>query len=344
VNEGEVVLDIIHRLQQTQAGDLAVAVELQGRQVRLVQREVNGRPRLMCMTRMNTFTEDEVVTVTRCGRFPVVRDLVTDVEFNYTKAREIPAFAPPVGVALGESDPQVDAGAGIARTPRRRREGRDLPRLRVVELDVGDQVADHREGPQRGHRDDLVLGEGVHPVMHISRGRPLTLGAARAALAGLAVPPHREIAGLGLLQPGMMSRTTSPRSRRPGSRPGHPSPSRRANPEVRRVGRHAEPPFPASPWIAESSRCILLQLVELEQIQQLAGAWRSGSWRRRCHVVAHRWRTAASSTWRHRSPSPEVVAGVARPRLSVRSNAAFATQSRHEQHVSAGPARGASRG
>ena len=36
VNEGEVVLDIIHRLQATQAPDLAVPVELQGRQVRLL--------------------------------------------------------------------------------------------------------------------------------------------------------------------------------------------------------------------------------------------------------------------------------------------------------------------
>jgi succinate dehydrogenase / fumarate reductase iron-sulfur subunit len=102
VNEGEVVLDIIHRLQQTQAGDMAVRWNCKAGKCGSCSAEINGRPRLMCMTRMNTFTESEVVTVTPLRTFPVIRDLVTDVEFNYTKAREIPAFAPPPGVAPGE--------------------------------------------------------------------------------------------------------------------------------------------------------------------------------------------------------------------------------------------------
>ena len=70
--------------------------------MRLVQREINGRPRLLCMTRMSTFAEDETITVTPLRAFPVIRDLVTDVSFNYAKAREIPAFAPPAGLAPGE--------------------------------------------------------------------------------------------------------------------------------------------------------------------------------------------------------------------------------------------------
>ena len=64
--------------------------------------EINGRPRLLCMTRMSTFTEDETITVTPLRTFPVIRDLVTDVSFNYAKAREIPAFAPPPDLAPGE--------------------------------------------------------------------------------------------------------------------------------------------------------------------------------------------------------------------------------------------------
>ena len=56
----------------------------------------------MCMTRMSTFAETEVITVTPLRTFPVIRDLVTDVAFNYTKAREIPAFAPPPELAPGE--------------------------------------------------------------------------------------------------------------------------------------------------------------------------------------------------------------------------------------------------
>jgi succinate dehydrogenase / fumarate reductase iron-sulfur subunit len=102
VNDGEVVLDIIHRLQATQAGDLAVRWNCKAGKCGSCSAEVNGRPRLMCMTRMSTFADDEVITVTPLRAFPVIRDLVTDVSFNYQKAREIPAFAPPKGVAAGE--------------------------------------------------------------------------------------------------------------------------------------------------------------------------------------------------------------------------------------------------
>jgi succinate dehydrogenase / fumarate reductase, iron-sulfur subunit len=51
---------------------------------------------------MSTFTDTETITVTPLRTFPVIRDLVTDVSFNYAKARELPAFAPPRGVAPGE--------------------------------------------------------------------------------------------------------------------------------------------------------------------------------------------------------------------------------------------------
>ena len=102
VNEGEVVLDIIHRLQQTQTPDLAVRWNCKAGKCGSCSAEINGYPRLMCMTRMSTFAEDEVVTVTPMRTFPVIRDLVTDVSFNYEKAREIPAFAPPKELQPGE--------------------------------------------------------------------------------------------------------------------------------------------------------------------------------------------------------------------------------------------------
>jgi succinate dehydrogenase / fumarate reductase iron-sulfur subunit len=54
------------------------------------------------MTRMSTFAENEVITVTPMRTFPVIRDLVTDVSFNYTKAREVPSFAPPPKLKPGE--------------------------------------------------------------------------------------------------------------------------------------------------------------------------------------------------------------------------------------------------
>ncbi|MCW2528893.1 MAG: succinate dehydrogenase/fumarate reductase iron-sulfur subunit [Pseudonocardiales bacterium] len=102
VNEGEVVLDIIHRLQATQSGDLAVRWNCKAGKCGSCSAEINGRPRLLCMTRMSTFTEAETITVTPLRAFPVIKDLVTDVSFNYAKAREVPSFAPPVGLAPGE--------------------------------------------------------------------------------------------------------------------------------------------------------------------------------------------------------------------------------------------------
>jgi succinate dehydrogenase / fumarate reductase, iron-sulfur subunit len=102
VNEGEVVLDVIHRLQATQTPDLAVRWNCKAGKCGSCSAEVNGRPRLMCMTRMNTFTETETITVTPLRAFPVIRDLVTDVSFNYAKAREVPSFAPPADLKLGE--------------------------------------------------------------------------------------------------------------------------------------------------------------------------------------------------------------------------------------------------
>lgn len=102
VLEGEVVLDVIHRIQAEQDTDLAVRWNCKAGKCGSCSVEVNGKPRLMCMTRMNTFTEDETVTVTPLRAFPVIRDLVTDVSFNYQKLREVPAFTPPAGLEPGD--------------------------------------------------------------------------------------------------------------------------------------------------------------------------------------------------------------------------------------------------
>ena len=102
VNEGEVVLDIIHRIQATQSGDLAVRWNCKAGKCGSCSAEINGKPRLMCMTRMSIFSPEETITVTPMRTFPVIKDLVTDVSFNYAKALEIPAFAPPADLAPGE--------------------------------------------------------------------------------------------------------------------------------------------------------------------------------------------------------------------------------------------------
>ncbi|MFH8338605.1 succinate dehydrogenase/fumarate reductase iron-sulfur subunit [Streptomyces sp. AM6-12] len=102
VNEGEVVLDIVHRLQATQAPDLAVRWNCKAGKCGSCSAEINGRPRLLCMTRMSVLDRARPVTITPLRAFPVIRDLVTDVSFNYEKAREIPAFVPPAESAPGE--------------------------------------------------------------------------------------------------------------------------------------------------------------------------------------------------------------------------------------------------
>ena len=102
VHEGEVVLDIVHRLQATQVPDLAVRWNCKAGKCGSCSAEVNGRPRLLCMTRMSTFRHNETVTITPMRAFPVIRDLVTDVSYNYEKGRAVPAFAPPKELLPGE--------------------------------------------------------------------------------------------------------------------------------------------------------------------------------------------------------------------------------------------------
>jgi succinate dehydrogenase iron-sulfur subunit len=92
--EGEVVLDVIHRIQQTQAGDLAVRWNCKAGKCGSCSTEINGRPRLACMTRMNLFPEDKPITVAPIRGFPIVKDLVTDVAYNYEKMRQAPPFKP----------------------------------------------------------------------------------------------------------------------------------------------------------------------------------------------------------------------------------------------------------
>jgi succinate dehydrogenase / fumarate reductase iron-sulfur subunit len=102
VNEGEVVLDILHRLQATQANDLALRWNCKAGKCGSCSMEINGRPRLGCMTRMSIFDQDQVLTITPMRTFPVIRDLVTDVSFNYEKARQIPSFSPDPATKPGE--------------------------------------------------------------------------------------------------------------------------------------------------------------------------------------------------------------------------------------------------
>jgi succinate dehydrogenase / fumarate reductase iron-sulfur subunit len=89
-DEGMVVLDVIHRLQATQAPDLACRWNCKAGKCGSCSAEIDGKPKLMCMTRMDTFEPGATVTVTPIRTFPIIRDLVTDVSYNYVKAKQIP--------------------------------------------------------------------------------------------------------------------------------------------------------------------------------------------------------------------------------------------------------------
>ena len=94
IDPGMVVLDALFRVQAMAAPDLAVRWNCKAGKCGSCSAEINGDPHLMCMTRMSSLPADEPVTVAPMATFPLVRDLVTDVSFNYEKAKSIPAFKP----------------------------------------------------------------------------------------------------------------------------------------------------------------------------------------------------------------------------------------------------------
>src|SRR3954466_14549710 len=109
----EVVLDALHRVQATQAGDLAIRWNCKAGKCGSCSAEINGRPRLICMTRLSDFDESETITVTPMRAFPVSRALVTEASSNYEKAKQVPAFAPTPRDADGKRRmQQVDVERG----------------------------------------------------------------------------------------------------------------------------------------------------------------------------------------------------------------------------------------
>jgi len=108
LTEGMVVLDAIHSIQAHQSPDLAVRWNCKAAKCGSCSAEVNGRPRLMCKTRMDSLPTNEPVTVFPIKAFPVIKDLVTDVSWNYEVNKKIPAFQPRPGVEWKMFQPDVD--------------------------------------------------------------------------------------------------------------------------------------------------------------------------------------------------------------------------------------------
>jgi len=91
---GMVVLDVVHRIQAEQAGDMAVRWNCKAGKCGSCSAEVNGIPRLMCMTRMSELPQGEPITVEPMRAFPVIKDLVCDVSWNFAAKQKIKRFKP----------------------------------------------------------------------------------------------------------------------------------------------------------------------------------------------------------------------------------------------------------
>ena len=94
VTEGMVVLDVIHKIQSNQANDLACRWNCKAGKCGSCGVEINGKPKLACMTRMNEFEEEQTVVITPLKSFPVIKDIVSDVSWNYKQNEKIIPFSP----------------------------------------------------------------------------------------------------------------------------------------------------------------------------------------------------------------------------------------------------------
>jgi succinate dehydrogenase/fumarate reductase iron-sulfur protein len=214
VGEGMVVLDAIHQIQAEQCPDLAVRWNCKAGKCGSCSAEINGVPSLMCMTRCGDLPPGETVVVEPMKAFPLVRDLVTDVSWNYRAKQQIKPFKPRDPDAadgtwrIAQEDVERvqefrkciecflcqdvchvlrehqkhDAPVRLLRRARDAPTGRRRPRLRPEEA-RRDRLLQHHEvlheGLPRAHHDHR---QRHHPAQGARRGRVLRPG--RQALPG----------------------------------------------------------------------------------------------------------------------------------------------------------------
>jgi succinate dehydrogenase / fumarate reductase iron-sulfur subunit len=94
ITSGMVVLDAVHQIQAEQAGDMAVRWNCKAGKCGSCSAEINGMPKLMCMTRLSDLPLDEPVTVEPIKAFPRIKDLCTDVSWNFAAKKRIKKFKP----------------------------------------------------------------------------------------------------------------------------------------------------------------------------------------------------------------------------------------------------------
>jgi succinate dehydrogenase / fumarate reductase iron-sulfur subunit len=108
IEPGMVVLDAMFRIQQRQAPDLAIRWNCKAAKCGSCSAEINGKPRLMCKTRLDAIDTTRPVTVRPMKSFPIIKDLVTDVSWNYQVNKKIPPFTPKPGTDWKMQQEDVD--------------------------------------------------------------------------------------------------------------------------------------------------------------------------------------------------------------------------------------------
>src|ERR1043166_7664401 len=93
-SEGMVVLDAVHQIQAESAPDLACRWNCKAGKCGFCSAEINGMPKLMCMTRMSDLPLDKPITIEPIKAFPLVKDLITDVSWNFRVKKKIKKFKP----------------------------------------------------------------------------------------------------------------------------------------------------------------------------------------------------------------------------------------------------------
>lgn len=107
VDNGMVVLDAVHQIQAESANDLGVRWNCKAGKCGSCSAEINGKPKLMCMTRINECAEGEI-TVSPMKSFPIIKDLACDVSWNYEQNKKIKPFSPKEGTDWKMQQRDVD--------------------------------------------------------------------------------------------------------------------------------------------------------------------------------------------------------------------------------------------
>ncbi len=172
-HEGMVVLDAVHYVQAHLASDLACRWNCKAGRCGSCSAEVNGRPRLMCMTRMDQFPPGQPITLAPMKAFPVIKDLVTDVSWNYEVNKRIPPFQP--------KPPEADGTWRMQQA--------DIDRVQEFRKCIEcflcrrHRLLQHHQVLHRGvPRVDPHHGQRHHPAEGARGGRLLRPGPARVAL------------------------------------------------------------------------------------------------------------------------------------------------------------------